>query len=80
MLDGKVVSTELLSKDTYSAMTRIIRRGTKKTSSSNSNATTTTTQSTNTEETTTKPIQEEVQKPQGTQPTEGTVDTENVTE
>ena len=80
MLDGKVVSTELLSKDTYSAMTRIIRRGTKKTSSSNSNATTTTTQSTNTEEATTKPIQEEVQKPQGTQPTEGTVDTENVTE
>ena len=80
MLDGKVVSTELLSKDTYSAMTRIIRRGTKKTSSSNSNATTTTTQSTNTEETTTKPIQEEVQKPQGTQPTEEMVDTENVTE
>ena len=80
MLDGKVVSTELLSRDTYSAMTRIIRRGTKKTSSSNSNATTTTTQSTNTEETTTKPIQEEVQKPQETQPTEGTVDTENVTE
>lgn len=80
MLDGKVVSTELLSKDTYSAMTRIIRRGTKKTSSSNSNATTTTTQSTNTEEATTKPTQEEVQKPQETQPTEGTVDTENVTE
>ena len=50
MLDGKVVSTELLSKDTYSAMTRIIRRGTKKTSSSNSNATTTTTQSTNTDQ------------------------------
>ena len=80
MLDGKVVSTELLSRDTYSAMTRIIRRGTKKTSSSNSNATTTTTQSTNTEETTTKPIQEEVQKPQGTQPTEEMGDTENVTE
>ena len=80
MLDGKVVSTELLSKDTYSAMTRIIRRGTKKTSSSNSNATTTTTQSTNTEEATTKPTQEEVQKPQETQPTEEMVDTENVTE
>ena len=28
-LDGKVVSTKLLSKDTYSAMTRIVRRGTK---------------------------------------------------
>ena len=80
MLDGKVVSTELLSRDTYSAMTRIIRRGTKKTSSSNSNATTTTTQSTNTEEATTKPTQEEVQKPQETQPTEEMVDTENVTE
>ena len=28
-LNGKVVSTKLLSKDTYSAMTRIVRRGTK---------------------------------------------------
>ena len=28
-LNGKVVSTKLLSKDTYSAMTRIVKRGTK---------------------------------------------------
>ena len=28
-LNGKVVSTKLLSKDTYSAMTRIVRKGTK---------------------------------------------------
>ena len=28
-LNGKVVSTELLSRDTYNAMTRIVRRGTK---------------------------------------------------
>ena len=30
MLNGKVVSTTLLSKDTYNAMTRIVIRGTKK--------------------------------------------------
>ena len=30
MLDGKVISTTLLSKDTYNAMTRIILKGTKK--------------------------------------------------
>ena len=30
MLNGKVISTTLLSTDTYSAMTRIVRRGTKK--------------------------------------------------
>ena len=29
-LNGKIVSTELLSRDTYSAMTRIVRKGTKK--------------------------------------------------
>ena len=27
-MDGKLISTELLSRDTYSAMTRIVRRGT----------------------------------------------------
>ena len=30
LLNGKVVSTELLSRDTYNPMTRIVRRGTKK--------------------------------------------------
>lgn len=30
MLDGKVISTTLLSTDTYNAMTRIVKRGTKK--------------------------------------------------
>lgn len=81
MLNGKVVSTELLSKDTYSAMTRIIRRGTKKTSSSsNSGNTTTTTQNANTQETTTQPIQENVQESQDTQTVEETEDTENVVE
>ena len=30
MLDGKVISTTLLSTDTYNAMARIVRRGTKK--------------------------------------------------
>ena len=40
-LNGKVVSTELLSKDTYNAMQRIVHRGTSNaTSSSNSSSTT----------------------------------------
>ena len=46
-LNGKVISTELLSKDTYSAMQRIIRRGVTKTTtnqSTSSNATTDNTQ------------------------------------
>ena len=30
MLNGKVISTTLLSRDTYSAMERIVKRGTKK--------------------------------------------------
>ena len=40
MLNGKVVSTELLSKDTYSAMQRIIRRGTSGASSSSNQSST----------------------------------------
>ena len=59
MLNGKVVSTKLLSKDTYSAMQRIIHRGV-----------TVATPSTTTAPTTTQPPQQqtpEVQTPQ--QPT-----------
>lgn len=44
MLNGKVVSTELLSKDTYSAMQRIINRG-GTSSSTSSGSTSTSTQS-----------------------------------
>ena len=40
MLNGKVVSTELLSKDTYSAMQKIIRRGTSRASSSSNQSST----------------------------------------
>ena len=40
MLNGKVVSTELLSKDTYSAMQKIIRRGTSGASSSSNQSST----------------------------------------
>lgn len=39
MLNGKVISTTLLSKDTYDAMTRIVLRGTKKVSNTNSEVT-----------------------------------------
>ena len=46
MLNGKIVSTKLLSTDTYSAMQRIVKRGISK---SSSNQTTTTTPPTNTE-------------------------------
>lgn len=77
MLDGKVVSTELLSKDTYSAMTRIIRRGTKKTSSSSKNTTTNNTQTTKPEETTAQTTQEETQKAQETQAVQETTDAKN---
>ncbi len=53
-LDGKLVSTELLSRDTYNAMTRIVKRGTKAVSSTTQEtttqeSTTTTEQSTTTE-------------------------------
>lgn len=42
MLNGKVISTKLLSTDTYSAMQRIVKRGTSKTTSSQSSSTSTT--------------------------------------
>ena len=61
LLNGKVISTTLVSKDTYNAMTRIIRRGTgpamttntedNKTTEVTSTETTTTPQTTNTTET-----------------------------
>ena len=89
MLNGKVVSTELLSKDTYSAMQRIINRGgTSSTSSqsSSSSATTsttpTTTQTTNTPTTNTGTTQNTEQetvtqtKPEETPTTEQQTTTE----
>ena len=89
MLNGKVVSTELLSKDTYSAMQRIINKGgTASTSSqsSSSSATTsttpTTTQTTNTPTTNTGTTQNTEQetvtqtKPEETPTTEQQTTTE----
>ena len=66
-LNGKVVSTKLLSKDTYSAMQKIINRGkattsnTNQTSSNNTSTTTTTTTKTEKEETTTSKETEQTQ-------------------
>ena len=66
-LNGKVVSTKLLSKDTYSAMQKIINRGkattsnTNQTSSNNTTTTTTTTTKTEKEETTTSKETEQTQ-------------------
>ena len=63
MLNGKVVSTELLSKDTYSAMQRIINRGgTSTTSSGSSSGSTETTPNTNTSTTNTDTTQNTVQE------------------
>ena len=78
MLNGKVVSTELLSKDTYSAMQRIINRGGTSSSSSSSSAqsssssTATTNTSTTNTETTQNTIQESVteKEPEETQTSE----------
>ena len=46
MLNGKVVSTTLLSKDTYSAMTRIVIKGTKGATNQTPSSTTTPTETT----------------------------------
>ena len=68
MLNGKVVSTTLLSKDTYNAMTRIVLRGTKKVTNDTTNQTTETVeqqpteQETPTEQPTTP--QESVEQPE----------------
>lgn len=62
MLDGKVVSTTLLSRDTYDAMARIIIKGT--------NGATTTTQTPDVTQTTTTPVPElSVEEQQPTNPT-----------
>lgn len=86
MLNGKVISTELLSKDTYSAMQRIINRGgtstTSSQSSSSSAATSTTTPTTNTPTTNTGTTQNTEQetvtqtKPEETPTTEQQTTTE----
>ena len=79
MLNGKIVSTKLLSTDTYSAMQRIVKRGISK---SSSNQTTTTTPPTNTEtnnEVTNQTPEETLptQKPDDTQESEQ--ETQNAT-
>ncbi len=86
MLNGKVVSTELLSKDTYSAMQRIINRGGTSSSTSSgstsiqssSNSTATTNTSTTNTETTQNTTQETVteKEPEETQTSEQQVTTE----
>ena len=80
MLNGKVVSTKLLSTDTYSAMQRIVKRGTSANSSNQSSSTPTTGSGTTNESTeqspeVTPPTQEpeESQKPEESQePEQGT--------
>ena len=71
-LNGKVVSTELLSKDTYSAMQRIINRGKSTTTQSSSSSSTTTNNNVGTQnnqgETTTKEPEKTQDAEQPTQP------------
>ena len=62
MLNGKVVSTTLLSKDTYNAMTRIVLRGTKKVTNDTTNQTTETVEQ--------QPIEQETPTEQPTTPQE----------
>lgn len=84
MLNGKVVSTELLSKDTYSAMQKIIRRGVTKTTSnpsSSSSTTNTTTNNTTTEQQPQQPQQPETPKePEEVEDTETTTTSTETTE
>ena len=76
MLNGKVISTELLSTDTYSAMQRIVKRGTLVTNSNQSSSTTTPTTNPEPSDEPTEQTPEETaptQKPDETQePEQGT--------
>lgn len=74
MLNGKVVSTTLLSKDTYSAMTRIVIRGTKEVASQTQSNTATSTETPSTPPSTS--TSEET--PSNTTSTEAGTDNESV--
>ena len=78
-LDGKIISTELLSRDTYSAMQRIINRGRVTITSNQSSSSSTITNNVTTNNTTTEqePQQTETsQESEKTQNTETTMQTE----
>ena len=80
MLNGKVVSTELLSKDTYSAMQKIIRRGVTKTTSNPSSSGSKTNTTTNNDTTEQQPQQpQQPQKPETPKEPEEVEDTETTT-
>ena len=79
MLNGKVISTELLSTDTYSAMQRIVKRGTLVTNSNQSSSTTTPTTNPEPSDEQTEQTPEETaptQKPDETQEPEQETQTE----
>ena len=85
MLNGKVVSTKLLSTDTYSAMQRIVKRGTSKTTSSPSssiNKTTTNKENNNetNKEINKKPVEQTPEETTPTQKPEKDQQTEQKTE
>lgn len=79
MLNGKVVSTKLLSTDTYSAMQRIVKRGTSTTTSNQSSSISVPSTSTETNNEPTEQTPEETvptQKPEETQQSEQGAQTE----
>ena len=69
MLNGKVISTKLLSTDTYTPMTKIVLRGT--------NTSLVTTPQENTTTTTEEPVTQTPTTPEVTTPDEGTTSQEN---
>ncbi len=79
MLNGKIVSTKLLSTDTYSAMQRIVKRGISTTTSNQSSSTSVPTTNTEANTEPTEQTPEETlptQKPEETQETEQGTQTE----
>lgn len=79
MLNGKIVSTEVLSTDTYSAMQRIVKRGISTSSSNQSSSTTTPPTNTETSNESTEQNPEETlptEKPEDTQESEQGTQTE----
>lgn len=76
LLNGKVVSTKLLSKDTYSAMQKIVHRGKATTTSNQSSSNVSNTPTPTEPETTTQTEQQETQKePEQTPNTEQQTET-----
>ena len=76
MLNGKVISTKLLSKDTYDAMTRIVIKGTKAGTTQTNTDITSSTETQQQEQTDSNVTEEVPSEPIQTEPTEQTPEVE----